>query len=65
MKKTLKIDGMHCSSCEILLTEAIEETGAKVVSADHQKKEIIVETKNENEFGAIRKAVEKEGYKVN
>ncbi|MEK6902567.1 MAG: heavy-metal-associated domain-containing protein [archaeon] len=64
MKKTLKINGMHCNSCEILLKEAIEENGTKVISADHRKGEIIVDMKSENELIAIRKAVEKEGYSL-
>ncbi len=64
MKKTIKVNGMHCNSCEILLKEAIEENGIKVISADHQKGEIVVDMKNENEIAAIRKAVEKEGYSL-
>ena len=64
MKKTLKIKGMHCASCEILLKEAIEEAGTKVVSASQTKGEIVVDMKGENEMPAIRKAIEKEGYSV-
>ncbi len=62
MKKTLKIKGMHCTSCEILLKEAIEEDGRKVISANHQKGEIVVDVKSDNEIPAIKKAIEKEGY---
>jgi copper chaperone CopZ len=62
MKKTLKIKGMHCTSCEILLTEAIEEVGVKVVSSDYQRGEIVVDMKKESELSQIKKAVEKEGY---
>lgn len=62
MKKTLKIKGMHCSSCEILLKEAIEEAGTKVVSANHAKGEVVVELKKETEMPAVKKAIEKEGY---
>ena len=64
MKKTLKIKGMHCNSCEILLKEAIEENGTKVISANHTKGEIIVDMKSESEMTTIRKAVEKEGYSL-
>ncbi len=55
---------MHCASCEILLKEAIEEAGTKVVSASQTKGEIVVDMKGENEMPAIRKAIEKEGYSV-
>jgi copper chaperone CopZ len=64
MKKTLKIKDMHCSSCEILLKEAIEETGTKVVSTNHTKGEIVVDMKDEKEMVPVKKAIEKEGYSV-
>lgn len=64
MKKTLKIKGMHCESCEILLKEAIEEIGTKVVSANQKKGEIVVDMKNESELSHVKKAIEKEGYSV-
>ncbi len=62
MKKTLKIKGMHCPSCEILLKEAIEEAGTKVVSANHTKGEIVVDLKKDVEMTAVKKAIEIEGY---
>lgn len=64
MKKTIKTKGMHCSSCEILLREAIEEAGIKVISANHTKNEIVVDVKGENALPTVKKAIEKEGYKV-
>ena len=64
MKKTLKITGMHCNSCEILLKEAIEETGTKVLSTNHQKGEIEIELTDEKKMGAIKAAVETEGYSL-
>ena len=62
MKKILSIKGMHCASCEILLKEAIEELGVKVVSANHKKGEVIVDLQNENKMDAIKNAVQEEGY---
>ena len=65
MKKTIQVKGMHCRSCEIMLTESIEETGTKVVSANHAKGEIVVDFKDEKkEMGNVKKAIEKEGYQV-
>lgn len=64
MKKILKIKGMHCNSCEILLKEAIEETGTKVLSTNHQKGEIGIELADEKKMIAIKTAVEKEGYSL-
>lgn len=64
MKKNVKVKGMHCSSCEILLKEAIEEAGTKVVSASFAKGEIVVDMKDEKELSNVKKAIEKEGYKI-
>lgn len=64
MKKNVKVKGMHCQSCEILLKEAIEDAGVKVVSASHEKGEIVVDMKDEKELSNVKKAIEKEGYKV-
>ncbi len=64
MKKNVKVNGMHCASCEILLREAIEEAGTKVISASFTKGEIVVDMKDEKELSTIKKAIEKEGYKV-
>ena len=65
MEKTIKVSGMHCRSCEILLEDSISEIkGAKVLSADHKKGEIRVSLEDESLMSQIKKIVEKEGYKV-
>lgn len=55
---------MHCNSCEILLKEAIEETGTKVLSTNYQKGEIGIELANEKKMNIIKAAIEKEGYSL-
>jgi len=65
MEKTIKVSGMHCRSCEILLEDSISDIkGAKVLSADHKKGEIKVTIENDSLLPEIKKVVEKEGYKV-
>ena len=65
MEKTIKVSGMHCRSCEILLEDSISDIkGAKVLSADHKKGEIKVTIENDSLLSEIKKVVEKEGYKV-
>jgi copper chaperone CopZ len=64
MKKTIQVKGMHCSSCEILLREAIEEKGGKVLSANHKTNRIEVEVKDEKQLDQAKKAIEAEGYAV-
>ena len=65
MEKTIKVSGMHCRSCEVLLEDSISEIkGAKVLSANYKKGEIKVTLENESLISEIKKVVEKEGYKV-
>lgn len=64
MKKILKISGMHCHSCEILLSEAIGDAGVKVLSASHEKGEIVVDLASEEKLSLVKKAIEGEGYKL-
>jgi copper chaperone CopZ len=65
MEKTLKVSGMHCRSCEMLLTDSISEiTGVEKVSADFKKGTVTVSMKDERMLEEVKKAIEKEGYKV-
>jgi copper chaperone CopZ len=40
--KTFKVGGMHCRSCEILITDALIEAGAQKAEASHKKGEVKV-----------------------
>lgn len=65
MQKTLKIGGMHCKSCNILLAEVAGEiAGVKSASADFKKGEVAVEYDDEKALAGVKKAIEKEGYKI-
>ena len=60
----LKVEGMHCRSCEMLVKDSLDEMGVKA-TASHENNEIKVtfdETKNDIE--EIKKIIEKEGYGV-
>jgi copper chaperone CopZ len=47
MKQTITVKGMHCKSCSILISEALEESGAKDVSVKlDEKKQIGTVTLN-------------------
>jgi len=64
-KLKLIVEGMHCKSCEMLLTDNLMELGAAKVEVSHQKNEVIVEfEKSKITANQIIKAIEKEGYKV-
>ena len=66
LKKTYRVDGMHCSNCAMNL-EGIEDDlpGIKQISASYQKGQMVVEFDeakvSENQ---IISAVEKRGYQA-
>ncbi len=64
MKMQLKVIGMHCKSCELLIMNSLEELGVKS-KADYKKGIIDVEF-DESKLSKERiiEAIEKEGYKV-
>ena len=65
MKKiTLKVKGMHCKSCEVVISEALEEAGAK--SKIDSKKGIAVIEFDEKSIteDKIRKIIQNEGYTI-
>ncbi|MFN7991830.1 MAG: heavy metal-associated domain-containing protein [Candidatus Micrarchaeia archaeon] len=65
MDKTIKVSGMHCRSCEMLLTDSISEIkGVRQVTADFKKNSVTVSVDDESLLGSVKKAIEKEGYKV-
>jgi copper chaperone CopZ len=65
MEKMLNVSGMHCRSCEILLTDSISEIkGVEKVSADFKKGTVTVTVKDDRMLDDVKKAIEKEGYKV-
>jgi copper chaperone CopZ len=67
MKKTIvKVKGMHCKSCEMLIKDALEEEkGVSRVNASYENGEVIViydhEKINENKIKSI---IKEEGFEV-
>ena len=66
VKKTYRVEGMHCSNCAMII-EGIEDDllGIKQISASYQKGQMVVEF-DELKVGEaqILAAVEKRGYHV-
>lgn len=66
MKKlSLKVEGMHCKSCEVLLTDELQEAGAKDIQVSASKGTLLatIDEKKLTE-SQVKKIIEKEGYKV-
>ena len=58
------VDGMHCSSCEMLIQDSLEEAGVSA-KASHKECKVTVsfdDTKISPE--EVRNIIEKEGYRV-
>ena len=65
MKTTIKINGMHCHSCEMLIGDALEDIGVKN-SVDSKKGLAVVEfDESKVTIDQIKKVIQDEGeYKV-
>ncbi len=65
MDRTIKVSGMHCRSCEMLLGDSISEIkGVESVVADSRKGIVRVSLADESALALVRKTIEKEGYRV-
>lgn len=65
MEKIFKVEGMHCKSCEMLLSDVISEiNGVHKVSADSRKGTVTITATGESAIDDARKLIVKEGYKV-
>lgn len=66
VKIDLTVNGMHCNSCKMIVTENLEELGAKNISIDLDEKKQVA--KVSLDYSGDRKnvisSIEKEGYKV-
>ena len=65
MEKTLKVTGMHCKSCEMLLNDSLSEIkGVEKVSADSQKGTVTLKYSDESIIESVKNTIKKEGYTV-
>ncbi|MBT3395534.1 heavy-metal-associated domain-containing protein [archaeon] len=62
----LKVEGMHCKSCEIILKEELENISGVVNVIPNHKKDIIeLNFNGSNEtLNVVRALIIKEGYKI-
>ena len=65
MKKIeLKIGGMHCKSCKMLIEDALEDVNVKS-NVDVDKETVIIEfDENKISLADVKKAIIDEGYTV-
>jgi len=61
----LKIKGMHCHSCSMLISDALEDIGVKKSEIDDKKGTAIIEFDEAKlTVEQIKSAIKKEGYDV-
>ena len=63
MRSTIKINGMHCNSCEVLLTDVLGDIPGVTNATVIRETEIaIVDHDASVNEATLRKAIESEGY---
>jgi copper chaperone len=62
MKKTLKVKGMHCKSCEMLITDALDDIGVQA-KVNVKTGDVIVDyDESKTSLADIKKVLKEEGY---
>lgn len=67
MKKIkINVSGMHCHSCEMLVSDAIKELdGTNNIKVNHKAGTVELEfNESKVNFDKIKEVIEKEGYKI-
>jgi len=65
MERKIKVEGMHCRSCEMLLMDIVSEIkGVQKVTADFKKGVVTVSAADAGAIEEAKKAIAREGYKV-
>jgi copper chaperone CopZ len=65
MKVELKIKGMHCPSCSMLITDALEDIGVSNSKINSETGEGIIEfDESKTSVDKIKKTIKDEGYEV-
>ena len=65
METTLRVSGMHCTACKMLVEDAINEIpGAKAITVDHTTGTVTVSYDSEATLEKIRLAIRGEGFTV-
>tara|TARA_Y100000310_G_scaffold281513_1_gene302019 strand:- start:487 stop:684 length:198 start_codon:yes stop_codon:yes gene_type:complete len=58
-----KVGGMHCKSCEMLITDSLEDLGVKDISFNNNEVTLTFDD-SKISLETIKKIIEKDGYKI-
>ena len=65
METTLKVSGMHCTACKMLIEDAISEIkGAKAITVDHTTGAVSISYDSNETLEKIKTAIRGEGFSV-
>jgi copper chaperone CopZ len=65
METTLKVSGMHCTACKMLIEDAISEIdGAKALSVNNTTGAVSVAYDSDETLEKIKTAIRGEGFSV-
>ena len=66
MKKTLKVKGMHCKSCDMLVEDSLSELkGVNHSKSNHETGLVeVVYDENEVSLDQIKKSIVEEGFEI-
>lgn len=63
-KSTITIEGMHCNSCVMLLTDVLSDIEGVEQADVSMGKAVVVHDPHKARIDALKKAIEAEGYKA-
>ena len=64
--KKLKVEGMHCKSCEMLIKDILEDEEVEVISINHKTGNMEISyDENSVDFEEIKEILAEEGHIIN
>ncbi len=65
MKKTIKIEGMHCISCEMLLEKAFKDIkNIDLISVNHKKWILELDIKDKNDYKKVQEIIKENNFEI-
>lgn len=65
VNKKLKVKGMHCPSCEMLIKDILEDENVEVILVNHKTGDLEVSyNENDVDFEEIKRVLAEEGHEI-
>ncbi len=63
-KIKLMVTGMHCASCEMLITDCLDDLGLKNISINHETGNLSFDENSNVNIELIKKSIKAEGFNL-